>query len=186
MTRKRSSASGRARQIARRRLLASANDGAPARLGRHRRELTRQANVRCGLSASGASVDQVDFLVRQAFRLAGHLVRPVERQHVRQQESDNRRSDCRGGPTRALNLKQVAHFNKVCFDLFIDPSGRGQNRDPPKITTPKRKNPFLVQRQLKGTGRDGKRTRTGTFRASYFTADIRSSSERGTSGRERY
>jgi hypothetical protein len=91
------------------------------------------------LSASGASVDQVDFLVRQAFRLAGHLVRPVERQHVRQQEIDNRRSDCRGGPTRALNFKQVAHFNKVCFDLFIDPSGRGQNRDPPKITTPKRK-----------------------------------------------
>jgi hypothetical protein len=78
------------------------------------------------LSASGASVDQVDFLVRQAFRLAGHLVRPVERQHVRQQESDNRRSDCRGGPTRALNLKQVAHFNKVCFDLLSIRQGGGK------------------------------------------------------------
>jgi hypothetical protein len=76
---------------------------------------------------------------RQQFRLAGHLVRPVERQNVCQQESDDRRSDCRGRPLRALNLKQVAHFYKACFDLFLSIRQGGQNRDPPKITTPERK-----------------------------------------------
>jgi hypothetical protein len=42
--------------------------------------------------------------------------------------AEERRSSIRlpGRPTRALNLKQVAHFDKVCFDLFIDPSGAGK------------------------------------------------------------
>jgi hypothetical protein len=61
--------------------------------------------------------------------------------------------------------------------FFIDPSGRPKSRSAKNHDSRAQKNPFLVQRQLKGTGRDGKRTRTGTFRASYFTAHIRSSSK---------
>jgi hypothetical protein len=58
-----------------------------------------------------------------------------------------------GRPTRALNFKQVAHTNKVCFGVTESPR-RGKNRRSATGQNSKaQKNLFWSQRQLKGAGR---------------------------------